>query len=97
LKLSDARLLFDRLKKEKKIAVRPHAVSGHPERDFSYIEIKNLILGNGLLADNKFPSAIQNSFLWLCRDKFGKNVELVVILKQENDEIIIVVSAWRAI
>ncbi len=63
MKLSDARILFDRLKKERKVVVKPHAVMAHPERNFSYVEVKNLVFGKGFLADNKFPSAIQDSFL----------------------------------
>ena len=93
LKLSEARVVFDELRKDKKIIVRRHAHKDYPDRQFTENEIKYLVAGQGHLIDNNFPSAIEDSFLFVCKDLKERRVELAVLLEDN----VIVVSAFRRV
>lgn len=94
MKLSDARKLFSELRKNGFIIVYPHAYRDHKERKFTEDEIKHLVIyANGFLSDNNYPSAIDGSFLFTCKDDFNRKVEIAVLLENK----IIVVHAFRKV
>ena len=48
------------------------------------MEVLNLLLGNGTLVDNRFPSAKEGSFIWKCKDSSSRNVEIVVVFAEDG-------------
>ena len=53
-------------------------------------------MGAGHLVDNKYPSAVSGSFLWLCKDKANRPVEVAVVFDDETGAIVAVaISAYR--
>jgi len=94
MKLRDAREIFSELRKTGIIIVYPHAYRGHPEREFTSDEIKYLIIyAQGFLSENTYPSAIEGSFLFTCKDDSNRKVEMAVILENK----IIVIHAFRKV
>ncbi|MBP6217250.1 MAG: hypothetical protein KA436_01540 [Oligoflexales bacterium] len=96
MKLSEARSFFEVCRKrgENAFIIRKHCWKDHPERRFSPIELLNLLLGSGRLKSNPFPSAKPDSFLWCCKDRAGKNVEIAVIFESAKITAI-AISAYR--
>jgi hypothetical protein len=92
VKLSEAKIAFEMLKKEK-IIIRKHAWLDHPERNFSVKELTVLIMGKGRLTLNKYPSAQTGSFLFLCVDELKRSVEIAILIEDN----IIVIHAYRRI
>ncbi len=98
MKLKEARALFDRLRTFRQVRIKKHAWKDHPERKFTPQELEELVLGSGLLTENKFPSAIPRSFLWVCKDQNKRRVEIGILFeKDDNEDWIIIVHAWRKI
>jgi hypothetical protein len=96
MKLKEARELFHVLRTQNAIEVRRHAWRDHPERGFSPLELIRLVQGKGALHDNRYPSALPNSFLWLCRDDEGRKTEVAILFERnERGQFILVVHAYR--
>lgn len=96
MKLSEAKIHFEACQRrgESAFVIRKHCWKDHPERRFSPIELLNLLLGSGQLKINHFPSAKPDSFLWYCKDRAGKNVEIAIVF--ENEKVTaIAISAYR--
>jgi hypothetical protein len=101
MKLRDAKILLDRLRRDRwRIVPTFHALRDHPEREFTADVVVALLQGSGRLADNKMPSAVADSFMWLCKDESERACELVVkfeSLNENPEELILVISAYRKI
>ena len=101
MKLREARKLFDKLRVESwRIVLTFHVLHDHPERGFTADTLVSLVQGTGRLADNKMPSAIDDSFLWLCKDHADRACELVVKfspLDETPGELVLVISAFREV
>ena len=98
MKLTEARALFNTCQEQGSTAfvIRRHCWADHLERQFSRIEILHLLLGAGHLVDNKYPSAALGSFLWFCKDKANRPVEVAVVFDDEPGAIVAVaISAYR--
>ena len=95
MKLKEARVVFEQIRKTVKIDVRSHVLNDHIERGFSLDEIYYLIRENkGKLSDNnKFPTSTKGSFLYECKDIAERNVELALIIEDN----IVVIHAYRRI
>ncbi len=98
MKLSEARRLFARLRDLDAIEIRRHAWKDHPERGFSPLELVRLIKARGNLQDNKYPTAVTGSFLWICRDDDGRKTEMAIVFERnESGEMIMVIHAYRKV
>jgi hypothetical protein len=100
LKLRDAKILFDRVRKNAaNIFPRDHIFRDHPERLFTPDEIRSLVQSAGRLTDNnKMPTAQGGSFLWLCKDEADRRCELAIRFEMvAPNEIIVVVHAFREV
>ena len=95
MKLTEARKLFFDLRKQRKIHLTYHVVHGHKERGFSREELHYLVLEtNGKLSHNtKFPTSVEDSFFYECKDIARRNVEIALVLEDN----IIVIHAFRRI
>lgn len=95
VKLKEARVVFERIRKNAEIDVRYHVLHHHKNRGFSLDEIYFLIRETkGKLSDNnKFPTSTKGSFFYECKDAAGRKVELGIII--ENN--IVVIHAYRRI
>lgn len=95
MKLTEARSIFAELRnKEENIVVYPHAYLAHPEREFTQAELVTLVmLARGILALNEYPTAVEGSFLFICRDEKKRNVEIAVLFEEK----ILVIHAFRRI
>ena len=96
MKLSEAKELFEACQRNgvSGFIIKKHCWKDHPERKFSQLEVLNLLLGKGVLKVNRFPSAKPDSFLWSCKDMFGKQVQIAIIF--DNKSIVaIAISAYR--
>jgi len=87
-----------------KIVVKNHAYLDHPNRGFSNLEITNLVkFGLGQVKENKYPSAIEGSFLFCPQDDRKEICEIVLLIEEleietecnPTKEMIIVCSAYR--
>lgn len=101
MKLRDAKILLDRLRRDRwRIVPTFHVLRDHPEREFTADVVIALLQGKGRLVDNKMPSAVADSFLWFCKDEAEQACELVVKFETLNgnpEELILVISAYRKI
>ncbi len=105
--LVEKRKRFYQIRGTCKIIVRYHAYADHPERNFSELELKNLVKNSmGRVTDNTSPEAIPESFLYLPKDDDERECKLVILLKEieiedekgtTTKETIIVCSAWREV
>jgi hypothetical protein len=96
LGLTEARKQFNKLRDARKVRIAPHAYKDHPGRKFTEQEVRSLVLdGSGFLHANNGASAKPNSWMWKCRDAKGESCEIIVLLEQDGDELILVISAWR--
>ena len=95
MKLTEARVVFAKLRtQESCITVYPHAHLAHPERQFTQAELVSLVmLARGILTLNEYPTAVEGSFLFICRDEKKRNVEIAVLLEGK----ILVIHAFRRI
>ena len=95
MKLADARVVFAGFRSDRKfVVVLEHAYKAHPERLFTRAELITLIMqAKGLLNLNLYPTAIEGSFLFICRDDQNRNVEIAVLIEDK----IIAVHAFRRI
>lgn len=95
IKLTQARKIFNQLRKEGKIEIRKHAYKDYPEREFSDAEIRFLISEtNGKLSDNnRFPTSTKGSFLYDCKDLRGRQCEFALLI--ENT--LVVIHAFRRV
>jgi hypothetical protein len=93
MKLTEARVVFEKIRKTAKIDVRSHVINDNKHRGFSLDEVYFLIRETkGKLSDNnKFPTSTEGSFFYECKDVVGRNVELAIII---NDNIV-VIHAFR--
>ena len=96
LNLSDARKCFRSCQKlgNQAFVIKKHCWADHPNRGFTTAEVLRLLLGGGHLKDNRFPTAQPNSFLWVCKDDDGDNVEIAVIIESKRIKAI-AISAYR--
>lgn len=101
MKLRDAKILFDRLRKDTwRIVPTLHVLHDHSERKFTADVIVALLQGRGRLGDNKMPSAVTASFIWFCKDEADRPCELVVKFESLNgnpNELFLVISAYREV
>lgn len=83
LKLTEAQKTYGECQRQGSSAfvIRRHCWADHPKRAFTKVEVLRLLLGKGLLQLNRFPSAKENSFLWICKDDDGDRVEIAVIIE----------------
>ncbi len=99
MKLRDAKILFDKLRADAgRIFLTGHILRDHPERGFTRDVVLALVMGRGRLVDNKMPSAVAESFMWLCKDAADRPCELVVkfeALQGKPNELVLVISAYR--
>ena len=103
--LNERRAKFYAIKRTCKIIVKGHAYNDHPKREFSEIELMNLVKsGDGRVTENDSPDAIEDSFLYFPKDEDKEECKVVILLKEveivEKDgttvkETIIVCSAYR--
>ena len=102
--LTEIKAKFFALRINCTIVVKNHAFLDHPNRQFTNLEIINLVkFGKGLVKENNFPSAIENSFLFCTKDEQNEICELVLLIEEleietesgPTAEIIIVCSAYR--
>lgn len=96
MRLTDARVVFKLCQKKgpSGFLIKKHCWSDHPGRKFTMAEVLNLLLGSGILKDNRYPSAKLGSFLWVCRDKNNAQVEIAVII-EKTEILAIAISAYR--
>lgn len=102
MKLRDAKILFDKLRRDTwRVVPTFHVLHDHPERKFTADVIVALVQGSGRLADNdKMPSAATDSYMWFCKDEAHRACELVVKFEPLNgntNEMILVISAYREV
>ncbi len=99
MKLKDARALLKEMRGEvERISIRPHAWKDHPKRKFSPLELVRLLQGKGGLHDNKYPTAVKGSFLWVCKDEEGRKAELAIIFETDKSgDLIVIIHAYREI
>ena len=105
--LTDKRKRFHQIRGTCKIIVRFHAYGDYPDREFTELEIKNLVKhGQGRVAENDSAVAIPESFLFYPKDDEERECKFVVLLEEveiEDDcgsitkESIIVCSAYREV
>ncbi|MBF0363904.1 MAG: hypothetical protein HQK49_22990 [Oligoflexia bacterium] len=97
MKLSEAKSVFKWCQDSgsKHFIIRKHCWEDHPRRCFTKLEVLNLLVGEGTLKDNKFPSAQRNSFLWCCKDKNGNDVQITVVINNYDEITAIAISAYR--
>lgn len=95
MKLTEARKLFDELRKQGKIQVKYHAIHEHPERGFTRAEIFYLVseTTGRLSHNNKFPTSVEGSFFYECKDRAHRNVEIALVLEDN----IVVIHAFRRV
>jgi hypothetical protein len=95
MKLTEARIEFERLRKLRRIVVGFHVKQDHKDRLFNEDEVKFLVAETkGLLTDNnKMPTAVPGSFMYFCKDLAGRNVEIAVMIEDN----IVVIHAFRRI
>lgn len=102
--LNEKRAKFYKIKGSCKIIVRPHAYKDHPKREFSELEVRNLVkFGDGPVKENDSAEAIENSFLYHPKDEEGESCKFVILLEEieieeeekTTTESIIVCSAYR--
>ena len=95
MRLKEARALFSELRMlESNILIFRHAYIDHPEREFTEPELKSLVINaKGLLTLNNYPTAVDGSFLFICRDEKKRNVEIAVLIQNK----ILVIHAFRRI
>ncbi len=95
MRLNEARKLFNELREHGKITLSLHVKNDHKERLFNEKEIIYLIQHTkGKLVDNnKSPTATKGSFLYLCNDLSGRDVQAGVILKDD----ILVIHIFRRV
>ena len=95
MKLTEARAVFAELRtQESNIVVYPHAHLVHPERKFTEAELRTLVMqATGILSLNNYPTAVEGSFLFICRDEKKRNVEIAILLEGK----ILVIHAFRRI
>lgn len=99
MKLKEARALLKEIRDDDgRINIRPHAWKDHPERKFSPLELVRLLQGKGGLHDNKYPSAAEGSFLWVCKDEEGRKTELAIVFETDKSgDLIVIIHAYREI
>jgi hypothetical protein len=101
LKLRDAKILFDKLRRDAwRIVQTFHVLHDHSARKFTGDVIIALLQGRGHLADNKRLSAASDSFMWFCKDEADRPCELVVKFEPLNgnpSELVLVISAYREV
>lgn len=101
VQLRDAKILFDRLRRDTgRIVLTFHVLHDHPRRKFTGDMIIALLQGSGHLVNNKMPSAQADSFMWFCKDEAERPCELVVKfepLKGNPNELLLVISAYREV
>ena len=102
--LSEIKAKFFALRGSCKIIVKNHAYLDHPKRGFTNIEILDLVkFGLGQVKENKFPTAIEGSFLFCPQDDQNEICELVLVIDEQEvetengivNDMIIVCSAYR--
>lgn len=95
LKLKEISAYFQSNRKGSKVLVSAHAWKDHPERQFTALELIDLVKnGRGVLRLNAAASAIEGSAVLHVSDKQNRKCEIVLII-MEDDNIIKVCSAWR--
>lgn len=101
MKLKEAILLFKNTNIKLRVRVRKHAFADYPERDFSVVEITELVESRkGNLSVNNSREAIKGTFQYTVKDssEFRRECKLILLFNKENNElIVIVVSAFREI
>lgn len=95
MKLTEARTLFNTLRKQGKIRLTRHVLKDHQDRLFTKDEIFYLIQHTeGFLSDNnKSPTSAPGSFLYKCKDILGRDVQAAVMLEDN----VIVIHIFRKV
>lgn len=98
MKLTDARQLLKKCQERgpEGFIIKRHCWVDQLERKFTKLEVLNLLRGKGILKVNRYPSAKSESFLWCCKDKDDRDVEIAVLF-DSGQIIAIAISAYRRI
>ncbi len=93
------RIIFHQIRKfDERISVRPNAWKAHPERKFTALELIRLVQGKGRLLDNRYPTAHENSFLWVCREDDLRITEIALLFdRTEDGDLIVIIHAYREV
>ncbi len=101
--LDEFRKKFFALRGQNKVQVKKHAWRDHPKRNFTEIEILNIVRGIGQIRPNVAATALPGSFVFHAKDDDDADCEIVVLIEevaisghpQGASEWIIICSAYR--
>ncbi len=96
MKLTDARKLFNELRKNGRVAIaEEHVLKEHKSRGYSVTEILSLIcVKDGVLQDTTSRQYLGVRFYWRTQDLLDHDVRFVIEFEEDEEgKLILVVSA----
>ena len=95
MKLTKAKKLFFKLRKAERINVcEEHVIDDHPEREYTFDEVINLVKAPGRFEDTTDLLHSGSRFYWRTKDIFENLVRLVIEFEEDEEgKLILVVSA----